>query len=91
MKLRDGFVSNSSSCSFIVKPRNALENLFLKAAREIAVADLGEEAAGDAMIWSVIYDPEKKTYLFDTTINNFDLLGYLEDQGFDILQREYIG
>ena len=67
MKKREGFVSNSSSASFVVK-RYYISDYMLEKIR-----DHVREAGKDA--WEINMD-EKVIRLF-TIMDNFDMIGYL--------------
>lgn len=81
MKIRDGFVSNSSSASFII----GLCNITGKQFQQIVHYSLdGDELEG----WTItVADDEIKGY---TSMNNFDFGGYLDRIGVDPNVIEWI-
>lgn len=73
MKKRNGFVSNSSSSSFIIP----LEDLSAKQLRQIQHHD-GLTNENDA--WYIEIDDDKDIVRGSTTMNNFDMYSYLKDR-----------
>jgi len=67
MKTRNGFVSNSSSASFVVKKYYLSEYMIDK------IKDHDKETQGDG--WE-IEDREDELYC-STIMDNFDLMGYM--------------
>lgn len=87
MKSRVGFVSNSSSCSFVLVPRNEVEKKFINTIFENIQNELGEMDYQWARGWSIM--PHEDGYLFDTTVDNFDMLEYVRKYGFVIKDIEH--
>jgi hypothetical protein len=85
MKIRNGFVSNSSSSSFIVIPRNGVETAFLRTARE-AYANKHDMEPDEVGWW--IKEQPTGHFSFNTTIDNEDMHGFLEALGFQIEEYE---
>lgn len=73
MKIRTGFVSNSSSASFIIK-LDALTSNQLR-----IVLEHEEKAKGDA--WEVYIT--QNSVCAETMMDNFDLIEYLIENGID--------
>ena len=84
MKIRNGFVSNSSSSSFIVVPRNEVEISFLSMINEAVINKFGED--GEYHGWR-IRRLDNGNFDFYTNLDNFDMHTYVESLGFDI--RDY--
>jgi hypothetical protein len=92
MKVRQGFVSNSSSASFVVKAC-----CLTKAQKAIldnhidAVKALGEDYEYSDCIgeWSVSYYDHEDEYHCDTYIDNFRFWRFLEDLGIKCSEVDY--
>ena len=84
MKIRNGFVSNSSSSSFIVVPRNEVEVAFLRMINEAVFNKFGEDGRDHG--WS-IRRLDNGNFDFYTGLDNFDMYTYVESFGLDI--RDY--
>lgn len=79
MKQRTGFVSNSSSSSFIIKRKYVSEDMLEK------ILDHKEKAGYDA--WNITV--EDKEIICSTDMNNFDLMEYVINIGvpFDAIKE----
>jgi hypothetical protein len=80
MKIRQGFVSNSSSASFVI------DKTKLSALQVLAIMDhinaaqrLGMENVCDEEAWNVT--EEESTINLHTSMDNFDMLEFLEKIG----------
>ena len=93
MKIRNGFVSNSSSSSFVIKIKKlsklqiwAIEN-HIEAARNILDWNLswddpesnGERVAIRQDAWDVSFNYHDKTITVDTAMDNFDMKQFLKE------------
>ena len=84
MKIRNGFVSNSSSSSFIIRKRNLterqIEQIYTHIDSAIELAEknhnfnFGYCDASDA--WSI--DEKEDTIFVSTTMDNFDMFEFLK-------------
>jgi hypothetical protein len=72
MKIRQGFVSNSSSCSFII-PKKFLTEEQLDLIRNHQTC--GEEYAAD---WAWELEETDEVIKAETSMDNFDFLSYLD-------------
>jgi hypothetical protein len=82
MKFREGFVSNSSSCSFIIK-KDKLSYTQINSLKcfHHMIVDKAPEDCEYADSWTVTNHDDHLA--FYTSIDNFDLLTFLEDEGFN--------
>ena len=72
MKIRNGFVSNSSSSSFLISKRNLSDE-------QINGIYNHEEYSGEADAWSV--SEQGNAYIFVSTfMDNFDMYEYLTEE-----------
>jgi len=82
MKTREGFVSNSSSSSFVLKKTDVTEEQ-LEAIRNHAQSqqfkDCGYASAGDE--WTILEDDEGM--MGYTWMDNFDMAEYMKELGID--------
>jgi hypothetical protein len=77
MKLRDGFVSNSSSSSFLIRGKNLTEKQRNQIENHIYFGKkLGVEYAEDEDAWNIIHLPSGNIRVW-TTMNNFDFGEFL--------------
>lgn len=84
MKLRQGFVSNSSSCSFTILKKGLSEEQLHKIRNHIHYAiEMGYKGKKDGNLFTPMEGEnwvlvnEEKCILADTTMDNFDLYGFL--------------
>jgi hypothetical protein len=71
MKLRTGFVSNSSSSSFVIKLKDLTEEQIAKIKKHAEIADDKEN------VWNIV---ETKTFIKGSTyMDNFDMCEYLHE------------
>lgn len=84
MKIRNGFVSNSSSSSFIV---NAEE---LNGKDLIDLHDFLEEESKNEWYfdWIIYFNEEAHQLAFYTFMDNTDLVGFLKDKDIDIYSMD---
>ena len=81
-KIRNGFVSNSSSSSFIVQKKNLIPEQIQKIVDvEIYAKDSGVEYPGEAQGWKITDDGE--TLSGHTYMDNFDMEAYFRYIGID--------
>lgn len=85
MKIRTGFVSNSSASSFVVKINDlsdfqyeCLMNVegtveFLKRIKNSSLDNLGSLDASDIRNWKIVKDKSEGTITCSCSMNNFDL------------------
>ena len=90
MKIRNGFVSNSSSSSFIIRKSNLTERQIeqiydhIDSAIELAANDHNYKEFGyceTSDAWSV--DEKEETIFVSTFMDNFDMGGFLKAIGID--------
>jgi hypothetical protein len=81
MKTRSGFVSNSSSSSFVIK----LKNISGSQLQKILDPDYSSQNYGEdsdfPYTWSIDLDGSKGTVEGYTSMDNFDMGRYLEELG----------
>ena len=80
MQYRNGFVSNSSSCSFVIMTDKMTIEQFLKAKYHLVEE---EDADGEQFLevtgW-VCYEKDK-FYVFSTSIDNFCMISLIKSMG----------
>jgi hypothetical protein len=88
MKLRMGFVSNSSSCSFTIPVKGLSQELISNILNPVPKAlEIGHTRAGDPDYfsgWSIHMIGDKKAITGFTIMDNFGMTEYLEKLGLDL-------
>lgn len=97
MKIRNGFVSNSSSSSFIIWRENltvaqeALIENYVKIAKELPQDTKGYSSEygypNSCMGWDIEKSDDK--YFFYTTMDNFNLKYFFDDLGIKYENRNF--
>ena len=79
MRTRSGFISNSSSCSFVISKDKLTKNQFLKAKHHLVEETYNNELFLEVTGWDC---RERDTeYYFTTSIDNFCMISFLQAMG----------
>ncbi len=82
MKIRNGFVSNSSSSSFIIRLDNLTGKQLYQIINHIDEAkEIGFNTYND--LWYVNVDTINNIVVCETSMDNFDMYGFVEAIGVD--------
>jgi len=89
VKYRQGFVSNSSSSSFVVAidDLSPLQVWLIENHIEIAQRAGGFDCADDDNAWSISKDGSPGKLCGDTYMDNFDMKGFMVSIGVDVQRR----
>jgi len=78
MKVRHGFVSNSSASSFVIDS-SKLSKIQIKMIFDYGTVASENGFDSDANGWEVVYNSKQPQYIeLSTIIDNFDMLGYVQ-------------
>jgi hypothetical protein len=82
MKTRSGFVSNSSSCSFVISKDKMTPSQFLKAKHHLIYDEDEREIKGvDTTGWTCYDNKEENHYYFSTNLDNFCMISLIQSMG----------